>query len=237
MLDTHPEVMCHQEIFNPQSPHRCQSARDGIVDISLGSAAERNADPWGFLQMVFCRKGQLSNGQDNPVKSIGAKVAHYDGVLIFLSILLNRHIKKLVLIRKNTLATYVSNVTAERSGIWGSLKNSKKRNEIQKVEIDFSDYKKFHRRRSFYYRILSIIEFISGQKFFYLEYKEIKDKNRIAEILEYIGVANEPVLKEKFRKQGAAALAERIKNIDELRKQLVNTKYYEYLDDWLGCLA
>ena len=46
LLDSHPDVLCHHEVFNPAGIFWALGDRQGALD--LGSMAERDADPLGF---------------------------------------------------------------------------------------------------------------------------------------------------------------------------------------------
>ena len=64
MLDSHPEIICHHEIFNPGGVHRSLSYKNS--DLSFGTVEERDRDPWSFLHRIYGftdgAKAWLQNG-------------------------------------------------------------------------------------------------------------------------------------------------------------------------------
>lgn len=230
-IDGHPEVMCHHEIFNPATPHRCQSARDGIVDISLGDAKSRDADVWGFLRFVFCYRGRVAGGRDNKVAAIGAKLSHYDPKLVFLSVLFNRRVKKIVLKRENILASYVSDKRAAVNGHWVSFDGTaSKSRRSEKVYVEYNEFLKYERRRKVYYKLLSVFAFISRQNFYYIDYGSIGDQKSMRKLLKYIGVEDTIELMDKTSKQSKGVVTDGIENVDELRRHFSNSSRVSYLN-------
>lgn len=228
-IDSHPQVMCHHEVLNPELPHPSQSVREGTVRISFGSTAERDAAPWRFLQILFCNRGRLANGNPNPVKAIGAKISHYDWPLVFLSILLNRRVKKIIVKRENVLASYVSEKQAIASGSWIYFKHMGQAKKAEPVYVDYDEFIKYERKRKVYYWVISAVGYLPAQKFFYIEYKEIKDAAAIRRLCEFIGVAGVAISTERTRKQADVPIVERIVNVEEMRQHFTNTNRIRYL--------
>ena len=60
LLNSHPEVLCHHEVFNPRGIFYALTHRDG--SFSVGSVAERQRDPLGFLERLW--DAHVDHGDD-----------------------------------------------------------------------------------------------------------------------------------------------------------------------------
>ena len=108
MLDSHPSILCHHEIFNPKGIRLALRLRD--TDFTLGSTGHRDRDPQAFLERVWTR------GLGFPC--VGFKLTHRQNEQIFRRLIWDRSVAKVVLRRQNRLKTYVSHQISETIAEW-----------------------------------------------------------------------------------------------------------------------
>jgi len=232
MLDTHPDVLCHHELFLPaSSPHRSLSVRDGTLDLDLGTAEERDRDPFAFVSKVYA----LTAG----AKAVGFKMALSDpNVGILLGLILNRRIRKVVVRRDNWLQVYTSALIAEETRSLIEFKGDGSTNGREpaarrpavRVPVEVPRFIRYVRKRRLTYGALRWIARLTGQRFFDMEYREIKQPARMMALLGFLGVSPELELHERTVKQNPSRLEDRIANYDDVRRRLTGTSYEVYLD-------
>lgn len=231
VLDSHPDILCHHEIFNWQLPQRSQGARSGEIRLDLGTASERDQDPWRFLNLVFSQAGETLDGKLNPVQFIGAKISPYDNFWVVLSVLLNRRIKKIVVRRSNFLAAFVSGQLAMETGEWAVFSDREVgARPNQQVQVDARRFLAFARKRRFFHAAIRFALRCTGQTHAEVEYATLKDSATQSRLLMFLGAREVAQLNERTRKQERRRLADRIANFDELRRRLSGTRYREFLD-------
>jgi LPS sulfotransferase NodH len=108
LLNSHPEILCHHEVFNPNGIFYALGCRDGSLD--LGTIAERESDPLRFLGALWDRN--LGH------RCVGFKMTRGQNELVLRSVVDDRAIRKIVLKRRNRVKTYVSTLVAERLDQW-----------------------------------------------------------------------------------------------------------------------
>lgn len=226
MLDTHPEILCHHELFLPaSSPHRSLSVREGAIDLDLGTAEQRDRDPFAFVKKVYAL--------DAGARAVGFKMVLADpNVGVLLGLILNRGVRKIVVRRDNWLQVYTSALIAEetRSLIQFQQEdgNGGERPAVR-VPVDVHRFRRYVRKRTLAYGALRWIARLTGQRFFELEYREIKQPGKLKALLEFLGVAPELQMRERTVKQNPTRLEDRISNFDDVRRELEGTRYEVYL--------
>ncbi len=108
LLNSHPEILCHHEVFNPQGIFVALTHRDG--GIQLGSRAERDRDPLAFLERVW-RTG-------HNFRCVGFKWTRGQNRMALESVLQASQVKKIVLRRRNRIKTFISEQIAKRTQQW-----------------------------------------------------------------------------------------------------------------------
>src|SRR5436190_16183182 len=98
MLNSHPEIICHHELFNPEGIHYALDHRNG--ELHLGSKAERDHSPLWFLDRLW----RAGFGK----RVIGFKLNRGQNQEVFRNVVADDKIQKLVLVRKNRIKTFVS---------------------------------------------------------------------------------------------------------------------------------
>src|SRR5438445_713979 len=98
ILDSHPLILCHHEVFNPDGIFYALDLRDG--SFGPGSMEERDRDPLGFLARLW--------ETDLGHPCIGFKMTHRQNEPVFQNVVHDREVKKILLRRQNRVKTYVS---------------------------------------------------------------------------------------------------------------------------------
>ncbi|MGH7503806.1 MAG: hypothetical protein ACREL7_18925 [Longimicrobiales bacterium] len=227
LLDTHPDVLCHHELFLPDSAHRSLSVREGLVDLDVGSATERDRNPYAFLHHIF--------GNDLGRKAVGFKMALSDANrLVLLSIILNRSIAKVIVRRDNWLQVYTSALIAEETNTlirFASGETDGQRSASPKVHVDARSLRRYVRKRRFGYGLLNLLLRATAQRSFWLEYHQMQEGRRLKELLGFLGVASDVELRARTVKQNPSRLRDRIANFDEVYSALEGTRYATFLSD------
>ncbi len=109
LLDSHPDILCHHELFNPAGVFWALEARENGSSSSARREL-RDRDPRAFLSSVWNAHGGH--------KCVGFKMTgrqHPGGLGAAME---DRGVRKIVLRRRNRVRTYVSRLIAERTGVW-----------------------------------------------------------------------------------------------------------------------
>jgi len=206
LLQSHPDVLCNHEIFNPNGIFLSLPLRD--TDFSLGSMHERKADPLGFLERVW------ENGLG--YQQVGFKMTHRQQVQVFDTVCADKNIHKIVLKRKARLKTYVSRLLAERSGIWEDYRNIDSITPPQPVEVDYQQLKTSIDSNEQYYAQLDAV--IVGPRTDVL-YETLFHTETQQRLLKQLNLTN-CGLKAQSRRQNPQPLRDLISNSKLLAEQL-----------------
>lgn len=225
MLDSHPAILCHHEVFNEDSVHR--SLRYKGTSLSFGTAVERDRDPWAFLARVYA----FADG----ARAVGFKISPRQNDYALLGLLLNRKIRKVILGRRGWLHAYTSALIAERTQVWSQHRGkadatTKPASAPVKVRVDPISFRRFVRKRRFFYTLCRVLLTLTGQRAVFMDYEEIGDPSTMRRVLTFLGVDPEQPLAAATDKQNSAHLRDRIENYDELERLLRNTPDAALLD-------
>ena len=110
MLNTHPEILCHHEVFNPEDIFYALDYRNGRIK---GNIDERNKYPKLFLNNLL----ELNFGHN----AVGFKFMTGQNARALNLIRGDMNIKKIILKRKNKIKTYVSLLIAEKTRSYSSV--------------------------------------------------------------------------------------------------------------------
>jgi len=230
LLDSHPEVVCHHELFNPERILYAVSCRAGVAGgldrDAFGTVAARDADPLGFLRRVW-REGSLGR----PI--VGFKLNRGQQPRVFAEVLADRRIRKLLLRRRNRLKTYVSEEIALRTEVWESYEWSRPAaapGERPRIEVPLDDLARHIARNDGYYRELR--RGLEGQGYLELDYESLGDPRQHVRALAFLG-AREPEipLQGATRKMNPCDLRELVAGYDELAAALRGTELADELSD------
>jgi LPS sulfotransferase NodH len=233
-LDSHPEILCHHEVFRMDSIHMASTVKSGKRKMDLGFFEGRDRDSFAFLQRVYAKQAESVNGQACATKAIGIKFSHYQGKWMLLSLLLNRRIKKIVVRRDNVLASHVSVLRAARSGRWVKFADrdySNQSSDLDSVHLNLARYFNYVRKADWFYRVLSFIFWATVQRVCRIEYREIAGGTKIPDLLRFLGVDPSIPLQAATAKQAKRRLIDRIENLEEVQQAFKPGSRHER---WLG---
>ncbi|MGA3239238.1 MAG: dihydrofolate reductase family protein [Bryobacteraceae bacterium] len=221
MLNAHPEILCHHELFNPGGIHYALDHRDGQFE--LGSIEERDRDPAGFLRGVF--------GHRCGRNAVGFKVNRGQNEIAFHVILTDVTVRKIILRRRNRVKTFVSELIAERTGQWESYEFSDFSRPSPAVEIDANKLCQYLTVTDDYYRGIENRLLSTGQRVLQVTYEDLSSAREQQRILSFLGVSTSvPALIPVTRKRNQADLRSLVSNFDELRSGLKNEELIAQLE-------
>ena len=108
VLNSHPDILCHHEIFNPHVIGVARHLQDS--DFRLGSMAERESDPVEFLDRVW--RTNLGRA------SVGFKMCLWQHEPAYRAVMPDRSVRKILLKRRNRVKSFVSLLLARQTGEW-----------------------------------------------------------------------------------------------------------------------
>jgi LPS sulfotransferase NodH len=213
-LNSHSEILCHHEIFNPDGIFYALHLR--ATSFGLGSIEERDSDPLAFLNRVW--------REDFGRLCVGFKLTHRQNEAVFYSVLRDATVKKIILQRKNRIKRFVSFLIAEKTGEWEAYGQSDRPERPTKVEVDLSAlYNHIELNNAYYSEVEDILR-SSGQPFLSIAYEELLAGDLKEQLLGFLGVAtNVEALKVQSVKQNSNDLRDLISNFSELEMSLLGS--------------
>lgn len=212
-LNLLPDVRCHGELFNPTFVGFSHDFPDGLEGYNRENTRIRNKDVLGFLK-------KIADVSDR--KHFGFRIFLDHSPQVISEVLYNPAVRKIVLTR-NLLEAYVSLKNALETGVW--LVGHEQKIKPSAVNVDVADLLTFSLRQALFYNdVLTILQ-RTGQAFVQIDYTEIKQLDRINEMIELIGSEHRlDKVKEPIKKQATGLLSERIENYQELLDALQQRK-------------
>lgn len=207
LLDSHPEILCHHELFNPGGVFTALRYRNtdfGRIDI-----AERDRDPLGFLTSVW--------NNDLGHSRVGFKMTRRQQAAVLGRVLLDRDVQKIVLKRKNRLRTYVSELIAEQTGVWEAYSTAELETEPPVVTVAPNELFDHARKNDDYYSWIESELRASGQQYLNTYFEDLFSPRERRRILTYLGVR--PTLRSlhiQSVQQNPASIAKLVGNFEEL---------------------
>ena len=216
VLNSHPQILCHHEIFNPHVVGYARHLQNG--DFSIGTIEERERDPIEFLSRVW--KEPLGR------PCVGFKLCWRQSETIFREVLRDRELKKIVLMRQNRVKSYVSLLLARQTGEWVVYDKTDLLEDRSRVEVDVSDLWETLRFNNEYYLEIEETLRVSHQSFLRLNYEELFLSEARSRTLEFLGVSaqNGAALEAGTVKLNPHDLSELVSNFAELEAALRGTE-------------
>lgn len=211
MLNSHPEILCHHEIFNPDGIHYALDHRGG--DIYFGTLAERDSAPLDFLAQLW--------RQNFGKQAVGFKINRGQNEAVFQHVLTDRGVHKIVLMRRNRIKTFVSEMIAEQTGQWESYNLAAGSRQNVRLEVDVKAlWRHVALNRDYYARLQHALR-SSGQEYLQVTYEHLKTEAEWLNILRFLGVApNASALAPATKKQNSSDLRDLISNYTQLESAL-----------------
>jgi LPS sulfotransferase NodH len=178
MLNSHPRILCHHEIFNPDGIFYALDLRDG--DFSLGSRSERDRDPLGFLQRVWDR--------DLGHSRVGFKMTLRQNEAVFDAVLHDPGVRKIILHRRNRVKTYVSWLIAQQTGQWEVYRKADVVSDRPKVRVEAAAFYDHLARNDEYYAQIERTLDETGQQALNTDYERLFGDDELRRILSFLEV-------------------------------------------------
>lgn len=219
LLNGHPEILCHHEVFNPDGIF---VALDRRGSLDLGSPEVRDDDPLAFLERVWCSgEGRLL---------VGFKMTRGQAPAVVSYLLRVPEVKKIVLRRKNRVKTYVSTLIAAQTGQWEAYSPADLVREPPRVRVDPAELRAHAEINQGFYDTIRLGLGGSGQTFLEVAYEELLSAEEQQRVLTFLG-ARPAALEPASVKQNPEDLRHLILNFSELDEQLRGTSFSEELYD------
>ncbi len=210
MLNSHPDILCHHEVFNPRGIFYALELRDS--DFSLGDITSRDAQPVAFLDKLW--RHNIGH------QYVGFKMTHWQNPEALQILLDDPGIKKIVLRRNNRIKTHVSRLIAEQRDTWEDYSSSEHPGlPLTQVTLNLDElYQEIELNNSYYAEICAQIS-QSGQTYCLLEYETASSATSQHKVLRFLDLDFHP-LQITSRKQNADDLQLLVKNFDQIAVQL-----------------
>ncbi len=206
LLQSHPQILCHHEVFHPDEIYYAVGHRDGRL-AHLGTPRERDHDPHGFLEQLW--------REDFGRSVVGIKLLDGQAPELLARLLADTGVRKLLLRRQSRVRAYVSLLRARETGFWARTPY-----DGVAVHVEAVDLLEFARRYDAYYAGLRAAT--RSQPALEVVYEELqRDPRVLARVLEFLGVDSSQVqLSTSITRQSSDSLREAIGNFDELAQAL-----------------
>ncbi len=212
LLDSHPEILCHHEIFNPDGIHYARSYQPE-EPLEVATLSDRDRDP----EAVLARVWQCDLGH----RAVGFKHNRGQNATVLARVLEDKAVRKIVLRRDNRIRTFVSEEIALRTGEWESYPGREIGGGGRSLAV-VVDQLRWHVRENarHYAAIMQALE-VTGQRALELSYERLALAEERLRALRFLGVDRpELPLHGATRKQNPEALRTLITNFEELAAEL-----------------
>ena len=221
LLDSHPEILCHHELFNPEGIHLALSQRQG--DLNLGDTRQRDLAPLKLLARAW--------QEDLGHKAVGFKLNRGQSALIQSKVLRDPGIRKIVIRRENRIRSYVSECIAEASGEWESYQGLKISAVSRPIAVDPGALLRHAAANRAYYDSIGAELARTGQEAFAVSYERLAEPEVRRALLCFLEVLPDIALRSGTRRQNPAPLRDLISNFDELALALGDTDLLDELTE------
>lgn len=221
LLNSHPRILCHHELFNPQGIFTALSHRNTPTHLSL---VDRERDPLQFLQEVW-RTGE-------GYACVGFKWTLGQSDLVLDHVAREKSIRKLVLRRRNRVKTYVSEAIAQQTQQWEVYRTEELVLPRPRVTVDPRELMDHMGRvRRFYAKLDQTLR-QTNQPFLDVEYEDLASPAEHERILRFLEVDDAQIeLSPQSVKQNPTDLRELVANFEQLAAALSGTDLCEELYD------
>jgi len=222
LLNSHPEVLCHHELFNPAGIFYALDHRDG--SLQLGSMAERDREPFAFLQRVW----ETMEG----ASCVGFKMTRGQNEAVMRGLIEDPGVLKIVLYRRNRLKTFVSELIARQTDQWEAYAGDKLASDTPKLHVDAGALKEHSALNEGFYEDIRRSLQTGHQPCIEMFYENIFSRSEHVRMLEFLGVEpNGTRLAHASIKQNDSDLRSLIENFQELESALEGSGYLDELYD------
>ena len=231
LLNSHPDITCHREVFHPHAVYLKQGTRDGLLE-------ERNSDPLAFLEKTYA---------ESLTRACGFKIFMNHDDLVLDSVLHDRDIKKIVLYRPNFLAVYSSDKIAGAEnrylisdnkgggisdGVYDSSRTEKK------ALFNRGEFKlRWNAYQEHFKRAVEVLN-DTGQDYLFVTYEDFMNESFFRRVFPFLGLAQPLRLLTRMKKMNANDILSRFSNPDDARSYIEEIGRQNWTHEsfmlWLG---
>lgn len=214
LLDSHPDIMCHHELFNPDGIHLSRTLR--LKGDVLGGLAARQKAPLELLARAW--------STTKCYRAVGFKLNLGQSETVFNHVISDPGIRKIILSRNNRIRSYVSEIIAEKTNVWESFPDSETVVDPGPQHIDVADlFQRVQRNREYYRDVRRRID-AAGQSALSVSYEDLGDRETGRKLLRFLDVDPEAELVAETSRMNRGSLRSLIGNFTELEKELADTE-------------
>jgi len=225
LLGSHPDVLCHHELFNPAEPYYALELRGD--SFHLGGVEERDRDPLAFLDRAW--------SADLGHSHVGFKMTHRQNEVVLDAVLHDAGVRKIVLRRSNRVRTYVSRLISEETGQWEVYSDADLVRERPRVHVDVDALRRSIDENERYYDDVEGLLDATTQRYLGVSFERLVEGGERTRLLEYLGLPEADraatVLAVRSVRQNPAPLRELVANFAELERVLAGTELASELEE------
>ena len=223
LLNSHPEVLCHHELFNPNGIFYALEYRDGSLD--LASMQERDREPFSFLQRVWEHPQGAS--------CVGFKMTRGQDATVMQGLIEDSGVLKILLTRRNRLKTFVSEQIARQTDRWDVYAGDSLATSTSTLHVDVESFKAHCELNERFYQDIRHALQAGQQPWIETAYEEILAAPEHVRLLEFLGVeTTDARLAQSSIKQSDSDLRTHIENFRELELAFQGSEYLAELYDY-----
>lgn len=214
LLNAHPDVLCHHEVFNPGGIYYALDCRDGTLD--LGSQADRDRDPIAFLDRLW--RAPLGR------RCVGFKWTRGQDEQVLQTVLADAGVRKIVLRRRNRIKTFVSEKIAQRTGQWEVYRRADLVGERPPIRVARADLEAHIAENERLYSRLETVLVRSSQSPLEITYERLLDPAESRRLFAALGVETRVEARPASVKQNPTDLRQLVENFGELAHWLAGSE-------------
>ena len=208
LLDSHPEILCHHEVYNPRGIFVALAHRDHAEIFGLGTLEERDRAPLEFLEKIW-KTGASYH-------CVGFKWTRRQNEEVLSALVADSAVRKIVLRRRNRLKTFVSEKIAEQIDEWEVYSTAALRQPRPKIVFDAAEFEAHTETNERLYERLESLLVRHGQPFCTTHYEELFEPDEQRRLLEFLQVDDPATpLRAAAIKQNPTDLRDLIANYDD----------------------
>ena len=223
LLNSHPDVLCHHELFNPDGIFYALEYRDGSMD--LGSMEARDREPLAFLQRVW----------EHPLGAscVGFKMTRGQNDAVMRALIGDPGVLKILLYRRNRLKTFVSEQLARQTDQWEVYARDQLVTGAPRLHIDVESFRAHCDLNERFYQDIEHALRSGRQRWIEVAYENLLAGSEHVRLLEFLGVGDTRArLTQSSIKQSDTDLRSHIENYRELELALEDSEYLAELHDY-----
>jgi len=219
LLNSHPEILCHHELFHPNTSYFALNKRNGEFK-EFEATDTRDAQPIKFLTAIWDRSFDH--------KAVGFKLLRNQNITILRAMIKDPSVKKIVLERKNYLAVYTSMLAAKKTGQWSKLlasNDSSQKHSEQPTYISPKQFISYSNDLCNYYNHLLCYLKKHKQPFLHVYFEElVANKSKLSDILNFINInkSDANFMHNAHAAQNHKIISKRISNAEEFYSSYIH---------------